>query len=148
MRSLINSAFISNIFMPIRSVSTRGAKAERCAKDKDAEAAPATLTRRALHKFQNSIELQSEISKETECGLQVRWSIVGTDHVFPLVRVKETIASDPNTGEEQVVDAVAVVADHIRVKLRPGASESDLRSLNEKLGGHLRRNLYTNGTAL
>ena len=139
---------ISHFVLASRSLSTTGVSAGQRSKDKDTEAASTTSTRRVLHKFQYSDVLQSEISKRSQCGLKVRRSIVATDRFYPLVRVKETITLDPTTGEEEVVDAFAVVADHIQVRLRPGASESDLRSLNEKLGGRLRRNLYTNGMYL
>ena len=43
---------------------------------------------------------------------------------------------------------MAIVADHIRVKLRPGTSGSELQSLNEKLSSRLRKNLYENDTCL
>ena len=114
----------------------------------DREASLTTSTRRVPHRFQNSQVLLSEISNGTSKGLKVRRSIVATGRIYPLVRVKETIALDPTTGEEEVIDVLAVVADHIRVTLRPGVSESDLQSLNDRLEGCLRKYIYSNGSYL
>ena len=151
MISMLHRAFTSNWivkYMPDRRRSSTGRSRKPCSKDRVTEITPFTSTPWAMHTFQNSVVLQSEISERSQCRLKVRRSIVATDRFYPLVRVTELIALDPTVNEEEVIDVLAIVADHIQVKLRPGASPFDLQSLNEKLGGRLRRNLYVNGTYL
>ena len=151
MQSMINRGLTNNWivkYMTSRGPSTTSMSAEQRKEGKDREASLVISTGRVPHRFQNSQVLLSEISNGTSKGLKVRRSIVATGRIYPLVRVKETIALDPTTGEEEVIDVLAVVADHIRVTLRPGASEFNLQSLNQKLDGRLRKYNYPNGSYL
>ncbi|MCX7590027.1 MAG: hypothetical protein N2255_00200, partial [Kiritimatiellae bacterium] len=78
-------------------------------------------------------------------GLIKRVRIVRTEGSFPLIRVEDTLRKDVITGRHVLVSQIAMVADHIMVKLRTEASEAELETINEKLGGTIRRKMRTPG---
>lgn len=72
-------------------------------------------------------------------ALLSRIRLVRTDDAkYPLVRVEDKLAVDPGTGERKIVQQRAMIADHIVVKLKPGASEADLVPLMQPLGAKIR----------
>ncbi len=62
-----------------------------------------------------------------------RVSLYRTDMKYPLIRVEESRAPGPN-GTEVVLSQQAAVADHIMVRLQPGASEDDINQLAAQNG--------------
>jgi len=60
---------------------------------------------------------------------------------YPFVRVEEKRRHDKARGEMVTVWRVAMVGDHILVRLHPEATEADLGALNRKFGATIRRRL-------
>ena len=89
----------------------------------------------------------AEILRETEHDLEDpagtrRTTLLRRAGRYPLVRVVETLATDPVTGTRTVVSDSAVIADHFMVTLRDGVTEDDLRSFNVVQGTRIRRKMY------
>ncbi len=81
-------------------------------------------------------------------GVFIREKIVKRRGKYPYVRIEETILSDIATGSERVVRRVAMVADHVIVKLRPGRQERDLESAIARLNYSIRRKMRVPGLYL
>ncbi|MBA4387073.1 MAG: hypothetical protein C0404_03770 [Verrucomicrobia bacterium] len=83
-----------------------------------------------------------ELSRhETKLGAEgpvMRVRVLRTDMKYPLVRVQEEVEKDAATGEEKAIRMLAMTADHVMVKLRPGATEEDLQALTRKYAGKIR----------
>ncbi|MGQ9661519.1 MAG: S8 family serine peptidase [Kiritimatiellia bacterium] len=80
--------------------------------------------------------------------LTQRVRIARAGGTFPLVRVEDTLRRDSLTGRPVLISQVAMVADHIIVKLRTEADEAQLAAINAKLGGTIRRKMHTPGLYL
>ncbi len=74
-------------------------------------------------------------------GLSRRTRLLELESKYPFVRVEETRRHDPPQGEPLTVWRVAMVADHILVRLHPGATETMLETLNRQFGATIRRRL-------
>jgi len=88
---------------------------------------------------------------ETEpdrAGRFKRVRILATDFKYPYIRVEEEFVRDPDTGEERLVSRREMVADHVLVKLREGATEADLKELNRKFGAGIRKKMFSPGLYL
>jgi len=88
--------------------------------------------------------VMSRVGPEID-GVSERQRILRTDAKYPLVYVEETVRIDPRTGNKQARIRREMVADHIVVKLRDGFTEADLKQLNRKYGGTIRRKLRITG---
>jgi len=74
-----------------------------------------------------------------------RVQLVHADFKYPLLRVEQTIAVDPVSGEEEVLSTREMVADHILVQLKDDSSVDDLQALNTKFGAKVRKKMSTPG---
>jgi len=91
----------------------------------------------------------SEDERTSPDGLTVRRTrIVRTDFKYPLLRVTDTWRVDPATGTREHAGTSRAVADHVAVRLRPGATEDDLRALCRSAGCAVRRRLPLSGLYL
>ncbi len=74
-------------------------------------------------------------------GVSLRTRLLRVEGKHPFVRVEETRRFDQAKGETVTVWRVAMVADHILVRLHPEATEADLEALNREFGATIRRRL-------
>ncbi|MDP6629841.1 MAG: S8 family serine peptidase [Kiritimatiellia bacterium] len=74
-------------------------------------------------------------------GISRRTRLLEIESKYPFVRVEETRRYDAARGESFTVWRVAMVADHILVRLHPDATEEMLETLNRQLGATIRRRL-------
>jgi alpha-tubulin suppressor-like RCC1 family protein/subtilisin family serine protease len=89
-------------------------------------------------------------SKETidEQGRKERVRLLETNFKYPLIRVKEIIGQNRETGAEEVISRQEMVGDHIVVKLAPGVTEDTLNKINQKYGGTIRKKMLAPNTYL
>lgn len=90
--------------------------------------------------------LDERVSEPDAQGTSRRLRLVKFDFKYPLIRTVETMARDPKTGRARMVSRQAMVADHVLVKLRPGATEAHLVQAAQKHGGAIRKKMYAPGT--
>ncbi len=76
-----------------------------------------------------------------------RERLVKTDFKYPLVRVVETVRRDASGGET-IQRRELMVADHVMVKLRAPATTAELTAVVKRLGGEVRKKMYTPGMFL
>ncbi len=74
-------------------------------------------------------------------GVSTRTRLLETDGKYPFVRVEETRRHDRATGKTFTLWRVAMVADHILVRLHRDATEADLDELNRQFDATIRRRL-------
>ena len=77
----------------------------------------------------------------TADGKILRVRIVKTDFKYPLLRIENVIAKDPQTGAETLTAQTAMVADHVLVKSKPGVEAADFQALLARTGATLRRRI-------
>lgn len=83
-------------------------------------------------------------SKETPIGRDGTFSrirVVRSELKYPLIRVEERFIRDANSGEDQLTQRIAMVADHLLLRLEDGYTEKDLESLSEQLGMKIRKSM-------
>ncbi len=78
-------------------------------------------------------------------GVSMRTRLLETEGKYPFVRVEETRRFDKARDEAVTVWRVAMVADHILVRLHPEATEAELEALNREFGATIRRRLKREG---
>lgn len=81
-------------------------------------------------------------------GISVRTRLLETKEKYPFVRVEETRRYDSARDETFTIQRVAMVADHILVRLHPDATEAELEALNRRFGATIRRRLDREGVYL
>lgn len=82
-------------------------------------------------------------------GVVTRTRIVKTSHFkYPMLRIEEKVRPAAGSEPEQVLSQKAVVADHIVVKMKPEATEAELKALVAEYGGRIRKKMYTPGVYL
>ena len=81
-------------------------------------------------------------------GTMERVRLVETELQYPLIRVVETLVLDRAAKTTHVAGAVAMVADHIIVKLRPGITEEELVAFNRLYGAEIRKRMSAPATYL
>jgi subtilisin family serine protease len=91
---------------------------------------------------------QTQETDPASDGTFVRRHLVDAGGKYPLVLVEETIRRNKTNGRERSLNASAMVADHIVIKLRPGITAADLQDLNETYGATIRRKLSADRTFL
>ena len=83
-----------------------------------------------------------------DSGIIERRRLVRTTFKYPLVRVVEIFRPANAPGRAALVARTVMVADHILVRLRPGATETELHRLNRRHGARIRRQLRAPRTYL
>ena len=92
--------------------------------------------------------LATRTTKADAQGRFERVTIEEADFKYPLRRVREVLQRDDPGGHTRTVRRVAMVADHILVKLQPGATEASLRQLCAQHGAAIRRRSRVSGLYL
>lgn len=72
-------------------------------------------------------------------GHYTRLKVVRTDMKYPLVRIEERRQRDPDSGEEKILGSMAMVADHVMLRLEPGYTTQDLERLASATGMQIRK---------
>jgi alpha-tubulin suppressor-like RCC1 family protein/subtilisin family serine protease/fibronectin type 3 domain-containing protein len=89
-----------------------------------------------LTSFISKGEVLDEREKQTaQAGVVVRSKLIRTHFKYPYVRTQETVVKDSATSADQSIDQTAMVADHLLIRLKAGASFASLERLAEKFGG-------------
>jgi len=89
----------------------------------------------------SAVETQAQQSPVRPDGRFSRVRMVTADFVYPFLRVEETWSRDARSAKETMERRDVMVADHILVRLRSGASREDLERLNAGFGARIRRPL-------
>jgi subtilisin family serine protease len=87
---------------------------------------------------------QEETPPDAE-GISHRTRLLRTGGKYPYIREETTRRTDATSGETVTVWRVAMVADHIMLRLHPDASSAELETLNARYGGTIRRRLKRPG---
>ncbi len=77
-----------------------------------------------------------------------RVTVVKSAFKYPYVRIVEKVDRDLAQGAERVVHRTEMVADHVVVRLNPGASTADLEAVVQAHGGRVLRKLRAAGIYL
>jgi subtilisin family serine protease len=85
--------------------------------------------------------LETRDSSSDARGVLTREKIVRRPGKYPYVRIEEKVHRDVATGHEHLIGFVAMVADHVIVKLRPGMQERDLEAIAASLNYSIRRKM-------
>jgi large repetitive protein len=80
-------------------------------------------------------------------GVRERVKLLETSFKYPLIRVVESVKSDPS-GQEVVAQQVEMVADHIIVKVHPRVKKEAFTQLAQRLKGSIRKTLSVPNTYL
>jgi|GEM_PF-6968312 len=106
------------------------------------DSAPQKMVLSGQKRLQNLVDrgqiLRAEDSKPSSDGSFQRVRILRTSFKYPMVRVIENFEIDQATGREFSRGAVAMVADHVAVKLVPGFTFAQLQNLVRSSGGEIR----------
>lgn len=89
--------------------------------------------------YQDKPILFQRETKPDPNGNFTRLTVVRTTSKYPLVRIDEKMNKNYSTQEEHAVSRVAMVADHVMVRLDPRYSESDFQTHLKKMGFEIRR---------
>jgi subtilisin family serine protease/uncharacterized protein YodC (DUF2158 family) len=89
--------------------------------------------------------LFEEVSRPDEEGLVQRIRVLKTDFHFPLVQTVELLEQDPATGANQVVEYMAMVADHVMVQVDLEATPVGWEAQLAARGVGLRRSITSDG---
>lgn len=71
-------------------------------------------------------------------SLRLRIRIIRTDLKYPLIRLEETFRRDDQTGADILIQQIAMVADHMVVKLTPGSNASEFSAAVTSAGASIR----------
>lgn len=82
--------------------------------------------------------LSFEESRRSSEGEFTRKRVVRSAMKYPLLLIEERYAPDPSTGQDRLRDRVAMVADHLLVKINPGYALQDLERLARQNGGRVK----------
>ncbi len=121
------------------TVATRPAAAA-VAPAGDAVALPVAQAAKFIDRYADAPVL-SRSESSTADGKILRVRIVKTDFKYPLLRIENVIAKDPQTGAETLTAQTAMVADHVLVKSKPGVEAADFQALLARAGATLRRRI-------
>ncbi|MFO1448336.1 MAG: S8 family serine peptidase [Opitutaceae bacterium] len=125
---------------------TRGSSAAAAVAPSDISLSSAVVDRLTIHSVLFSSDRGSDPRNRPSIRDRVR--ILDTDFHRALIRVEERVAQNPNTGREQIIRSVAMVADHVLVKVRPGHSAQTLAERAALAGLRVRRSIETESTIL
>jgi subtilisin family serine protease len=107
------------------------------ANDGELDSAPATViltVRPATLSFGNTEVIAAGEALEQD-GRVKRVQIIKADFKYPFIRVEERLTRDPGSGAESVEpQAVAMAADHVIAKLRPGRTREELETAASAFG--------------
>ena len=103
----------------------------------------------ALNRLLKNAEiLYSSESVSDSDGHFTRLQILKTSFFYPMVRMKEHLRRDPETGSVELERTTLMVADHVLIQLQPGKGQSDLLALLSGSGAQIRRAFQFSGNYL
>lgn len=88
--------------------------------------------------YQKSSLMSAEETSPDPKGDFKRTQVMRTSFQYPFIRIEEGLHQNFSTGEVNVTQSVAMVADHLMVQLQPGYSVTDLAEFAQKLGYRIR----------
>ncbi|MDQ8209500.1 S8 family serine peptidase [Coraliomargarita sp. SDUM461003] len=90
--------------------------------------------------FYESGKVLEQVESEPDAdGVFERITVKEVDAKYPYVRIEERIARDPLTGEEQLLEQLSMVADHLLVRLADNKTEAQLSEFVVARQGTMRR---------
>ena len=92
-----------------------------------------------LRRFEGATVLHRKVLAKTGKAGRRRVSILRAEMKYPLIRLEERFTIDRESGEEGFEMTLAMVADHVIVKLRPGRTTADLEAAAGVHGAKIRR---------
>lgn len=81
-------------------------------------------------------------------GNYTRIRIVRTDMKYPLIRVVQNRQKNFSTGDDRIVQQIAMVADHALIRMQDGVTAEDLQAQFESMGLRIRRRVARGKAAL
>lgn len=108
---------------------------------------PPALPGSLVNRFPNAVVLTTRETPLAQ-GLSRRETLLQRRGKYPLIRLEERIVQDKKTGLPHVVQAVAMVADHVVVMPLPGENDSSLAAKVAAAGGTIRSKLRMTGNFL
>ena len=99
-----------------------------------------------LKRFPGAREIARSVDTTSESGLVTRVVMLQTDFKYPLIRVEETYKSATQAATRIAAKQVAMVADHVLVKLQPSVGEEAfskrLKEIGYELGSRVSEGCY------
>jgi subtilisin family serine protease len=88
-------------------------------------------------------------ARETDQGGEIhRTQLLRTEFKYPFVLIEEDLTRDADGAETFVVPSLAMVADHVTVRVRDGATRAELEAALQGLGLSIRKDLLAPQTYL
>ncbi len=101
-----------------------------------------------LDRFVGAEIVASQTSPTSDPQVRRRKQLVRTLFKYPLVRVEETLSTDPKTGQDILVEQLAMVGDHVIVRLKEGRTRDDLAVEVAQHGFEIRDEILGSGCFL
>jgi len=98
--------------------------------------------------IERSVELNRRESAPDSQGQVQRIRLVRDESFkYPLIRVEDTYVRLPD-GTERIIEAKAMVADHVMLRLADDITRQDLETINQRYGTSVRRHMPASGLYL
>jgi subtilisin family serine protease len=95
-----------------------------------------------MDRFADATVLKMEETAPDKNGRYERKRLVRTDFKYPLILLKESVQIDSLNGTSRLLKQSAMVADHVMIKVKPGASENEVNQAVLAYGGRVRKKMH------
>ncbi len=99
-------------------------------------------------RYAEATELSSKKEEQNSSVSFRRARLVKSRGKYPLIRVEDTFVKAPKSGASDLCHQIAMVADHVLVRIREGVSRDEFESAMQRLGLNIRMDLHVPRTFL
>ena len=109
---------------------------------------PTSALKPAKNHFSDIKPIAQRMLEPTATGLQQHERLLLAGNKYPIIKVVDSLATDPSTGQQTLVNQLAMVGDHVMVKLQDGYQMNALQNLVRQHRLSIRKKMKSPGCFL